>query len=246
MGAESLWHSAKHPRGQPTLGNSLVELESRIELLVHFVITSGRLDVSFLAQHMCEDLHECWRGFLIFTVHHTHFSTAPTLPVTDILGQGHRLSPGQKGSAQIGRGESSQPLPLWSNPGILWPYLQPLISVALRAIPLDNELAQVQQEHVPLVEAVPAHLHLQQDGIGGSEGQETGRLVRLALQTCLPHLSVDASSLCSSSLRQEGLLGMRLLLRQDIVDAHPFCLLLEDNCVWEESSLILIPNSVSA
>lgn len=105
------------------LGNSLVELESGIELLVHFVIRSGRLDVSFLTQHTREDLHECWRGFLIFTVHHTHLGTAPTLPVTDILGQGHRLYPGQKGSAQIGGGEAYDPLLLGGNPGIPWPYL---------------------------------------------------------------------------------------------------------------------------
>lgn len=45
-------------------------------------------------------------------------------------------------------------------------YLQPLGTVALGAVPLDDELAQVQQEDVAPVEAFPAHLHLQRDGGG--------------------------------------------------------------------------------
>lgn len=66
------------------------------------------------------------------------------------------------------------PLPPARDLGTPWPYPQPLVSVALRAIPLDDELAQVQQEHVSSVEAFPAHLHLHQDGIGkgGCEAAE--------------------------------------------------------------------------
>lgn len=60
------------------------------------------------------------------------------------------------------------PLPPGGDLGISWTYPQPLLSVTLRAIPLDDELAQVQQEYVSSVEAFPAHLHLQQDGIGKS------------------------------------------------------------------------------
>lgn len=39
-------------------------------------------------------------------------------------------------------------------------YLESLHVVALGAIPLDNDVSQVQDEHVSMVEAAPAHVHL--------------------------------------------------------------------------------------
>lgn len=39
-------------------------------------------------------------------------------------------------------------------------HLQPLLSVALGSVPLDDRLPNVQQKHVAEVEALPAHLHL--------------------------------------------------------------------------------------
>lgn len=46
------------------------------------------------------------------------------------------------------------------------PYPQPFGTIALGAVPLDDELAKVQQEDIAQVEAFPAHLHLQQDRVG--------------------------------------------------------------------------------
>lgn len=39
-------------------------------------------------------------------------------------------------------------------------YFKPFLSVALRSIPLNDGLANVQQKHISKIEAVPAHFHL--------------------------------------------------------------------------------------
>lgn len=109
MAAGSLWHHGKRPCGQPTPNNSLVELEGRLDYLVHFVIRDGRLDVPLLTQHVLKDLHESWRGILILTIHHAHLGTAPTFPVPNILGQGHGLQPGEKGWVQVREGVAGDP-----------------------------------------------------------------------------------------------------------------------------------------
>lgn len=54
----------------------------------------------------------------------------------------------------------------WGERGGGSTYPESLHPVALRPVPLDNQLAQVQEKHIAAVEALPGHFHLQSRGEG--------------------------------------------------------------------------------